>query len=45
MPTNLDPSAWTVAKDILRQGGIRGLYRGFSATAWRELAYGPYFWS
>jgi solute carrier family 25 carnitine/acylcarnitine transporter 20/29 len=45
MPTDMNPSAWQVTKDILRQGGLRGLYRGFSATWWRELAYGPYFWS
>lgn len=43
MPIHMNPSTWSVTKDILRQGGIRGIYRGFSATLIRELAYGPYF--
>ncbi|KAI5451552.1 hypothetical protein NCC49_001537 [Naganishia albida] len=30
---------------ILRQDGLRGLYRGFGATAGRELAYGTYFFT
>jgi solute carrier family 25 carnitine/acylcarnitine transporter 20/29 len=45
MPTHLNPSAWSVAKDIFKQGGVKALYRGFSATVIRELAYGPYFMS
>lgn len=43
MPVHLNPSAWEVTKNIIREGGVRGLYRGFSATVLRELAYGPYF--
>lgn len=42
-PPHLYPSTLSVFTDILRQGGVRGLYRGFSATAMRDVAYGPYF--
>lgn len=30
---------------ILRERGIRGLYRGLGATICRDVAYGPYFLS
>jgi solute carrier family 25 carnitine/acylcarnitine transporter 20/29 len=34
----------SVIKDIIRKDGlVRGMYRGFSATAIRDIAYGPYF--
>lgn len=42
-PPHLDPSVWQVCRQIIRTDGLRGLYRGFSATALRDLAYGPYF--
>ncbi|BEI81460.1 hypothetical protein CcaverHIS002_0206200 [Cutaneotrichosporon cavernicola] len=45
LPPNLNPNVFTVTLGILRNGGLRGLYRGYSATVIRELAYGPYFWA
>ncbi|KAG9099132.1 hypothetical protein FRC07_010557, partial [Ceratobasidium sp. 392] len=37
------PSAWSVAKDLWRGHGVRGLYRGISSTAMRDMSYGTYF--
>lgn len=37
------PSVWTIAKQIYRERGIRGFYRGYTPTAVRELGYGAYF--
>ncbi|GAB1518625.1 hypothetical protein RhiTH_001688 [Rhizoctonia solani] len=37
------PSAWVVAKDLWRSHGVRGLYRGVSSTAMRDMSYGAYF--
>ncbi|CAE6435188.1 unnamed protein product [Rhizoctonia solani] len=37
------PSAWFVAKDLWRSHGVRGLYRGISSTAMRDMSYGVYF--
>ncbi|KIM34097.1 hypothetical protein M408DRAFT_325613 [Serendipita vermifera MAFF 305830] len=37
------PSVWEITRDIYRQKGIRGLYRGYTPTAFRELGYGAYF--
>ncbi|ELU43736.1 hypothetical protein AG1IA_02226 [Rhizoctonia solani AG-1 IA] len=34
------PSAWVVAKDLWRSHGVRGLYRGVSSTAMRDMSYG-----
>jgi solute carrier family 25 carnitine/acylcarnitine transporter 20/29 len=45
LPPHLNPNVFTVTLGILRSGGLRGLYRGYSATVIRELAYGPYFWA
>lgn len=45
MPPHMNPSTFAVAWDILRTGGIKGLYRGYTATLIRESAYGPYFCS
>ncbi|KAL7422931.1 hypothetical protein Q5752_002228 [Cryptotrichosporon argae] len=42
-PPYLNPSVFAVTRDIIRTNGLRGLYRGFSATALRDTAYGPYF--
>lgn len=36
-------SAIKVAMGIFKQSGIRGLYRGLSATALRDTGYGAYF--
>ena len=36
-------SARTVALQIIRESGIRGLYRGITATALRDCGYGAYF--
>ncbi|KAI2795180.1 hypothetical protein POX_a01785 [Penicillium oxalicum] len=46
----LDPrpevSSWTVAKDIYRTRGLRGLYYGGAITSARDsIGYGFYFWS
>lgn len=39
-------SSWTIAKDIIRTGGFRGLYYGGVITSIRDLVgYGFYFWS
>lgn len=37
------PTAWAVARDIWRSHGVRGLYRGISSTAMRDMSYGTYF--
>ncbi|KAG9094417.1 hypothetical protein FRC06_010820 [Ceratobasidium sp. 370] len=37
------PSAWSVAKELWRGHGVRGLYRGISSTAMRDMSYGTYF--
>jgi solute carrier family 25 carnitine/acylcarnitine transporter 20/29 len=39
-------SSWGITKEILRSGGIRGLYFGGVVTALRDsIGYGFYFWS
>ena len=40
-PANV--SAFKIAMTILKQHGIRGLYRGLTATALRDTGYGTYF--
>ena len=42
-PPQLNPSTLSVLRSVLLQDGLKGLYRGFSATALRDIAYGPYF--
>lgn len=42
-PPHLSPSVIDVCRHIIRTDGIRGMYRGFSATFMRDIAYGPYF--
>lgn len=37
------PSTRAVAVDIFRRTGVRGLYRGITATALRDVGYGAYF--
>ncbi|KZT20993.1 mitochondrial carrier [Neolentinus lepideus HHB14362 ss-1] len=37
------PPARQVALDIVRKHGLRGLYRGITATAIRDCGYGAYF--
>ncbi|KAI5120948.1 hypothetical protein M0805_001653 [Coniferiporia weirii] len=37
------PSTRQVALDIFRRNGVRGLYRGLTATALRDVGYGAYF--
>ncbi|KAJ2916248.1 hypothetical protein MD484_g4169, partial [Candolleomyces efflorescens] len=41
VPTTARQVAW----QIFREGGIRGLYRGFTATALRDTGYGAYFFA
>ncbi|KJA22839.1 hypothetical protein HYPSUDRAFT_138765, partial [Hypholoma sublateritium FD-334 SS-4] len=36
-------TARTVAREILREHGVRGLYRGLPVTALRDCGYGAYF--
>ncbi|KAF9809192.1 hypothetical protein IEO21_07492 [Rhodonia placenta] len=36
-------SAGDVVSYVLKHHGVKGLYRGVSATAWRDAGYGPYF--
>jgi solute carrier family 25 (mitochondrial carnitine/acylcarnitine transporter), member 20/29 len=44
-PTSTSMSARAVALHIYRTGGIRALYRGLSATIWRDVGgYGLYFY-
>ncbi|KAI5863599.1 solute carrier family 25 member 45 [Durotheca rogersii] len=39
-------SSWTIAKQVLRSEGVRGLYFGGVVTALRDsIGYGFYFWS
>ncbi|THU97680.1 mitochondrial carrier [Dendrothele bispora CBS 962.96] len=38
-------SATQVALDIVRRQGVKGLYRGMTATALRDCGYGAYFWA
>lgn len=40
--TGVQPSAWTVAKDLYRGHGVRGLYRGITSTALRDTSYGEF---
>jgi len=37
------PTTRQVALEIWRKGGVRGLYRGFTSTALRDLGFGTYF--
>ncbi|PVF93910.1 mitochondrial carrier [Serendipita vermifera] len=37
------PTVWEIAREIYQSKGIPGLYRGYMATAFRELGYGFYF--
>ncbi|CAE6451974.1 unnamed protein product [Rhizoctonia solani] len=39
----VQPSAWSVAKGLWKSHGVRGLYRGISSTAMRDMSYGTYF--
>ncbi|KAG8715322.1 hypothetical protein FRC08_010711 [Ceratobasidium sp. 394] len=41
--TGAQPSAWSVARELWRGHGVRGLYRGISSTAMRDMSYGTYF--
>ncbi|KZV67058.1 mitochondrial carrier [Peniophora sp. CONT] len=41
-PPNI-PSTRELARRIYRERGIAGLYRGISATAYREIGFGSYF--
>lgn len=43
VPGQRPPSATQVALNIIRQHGVRGLYRGITATALRDIGYGAYF--
>lgn len=38
-----DLSAYAVTRRILREYGVRGLYRGITSTALRDIGYGTYF--
>ncbi|WVQ70725.1 hypothetical protein IAR50_000247 [Cryptococcus sp. DSM 104548] len=42
-PPGLKLTTVGVLQSIVRQDGIRGVFRGLSATALRDTAYGPYF--
>ncbi|KAF2819739.1 solute carrier family 25 protein [Ophiobolus disseminans] len=44
--TERNISSWTIAKDIWRSNGFRGLYYGGGITSVRDaVGYGFYFWS
>ncbi|KAJ5292417.1 uncharacterized protein N7443_008370 [Penicillium atrosanguineum] len=46
LDTRPEVSSWTVAKDIYRSRGWRGLYYGGAITSARDsIGYGFYFWS
>lgn len=36
-------TARAVARQIMRDAGLRGVYRGFAVTALRDCGYGAYF--
>ena len=38
-----DLSAYAVTRRILREYGVRGLFRGITSTALRDIGYGTYF--
>ncbi|KAE8541409.1 hypothetical protein D1P53_002768 [Cryptococcus gattii VGV] len=42
-PPHLNLTTFGVFKSIIRADGLKGIFRGFSATALRDVAYGPYF--
>ncbi|KIR79525.1 carnitine/acyl carnitine carrier [Cryptococcus gattii E566] len=42
-PPHLNLTTFGVFKSIVRADGLKGIFRGFSATALRDVAYGPYF--
>nr|XP_019051112.1 carnitine/acyl carnitine carrier [Kwoniella bestiolae CBS 10118]OCF30042.1 carnitine/acyl carnitine carrier [Kwoniella bestiolae CBS 10118] len=44
-PPHVNTSTLGVVKHIIRTDGFRGLFRGFNATALRDVAYGPYFFT
>ncbi|WWC72555.1 uncharacterized protein I206_106517 [Kwoniella pini CBS 10737] len=44
-PPHVNTSAIGVLKHIIKTDGLRGLFRGYQATALRDLAYGPYFFT
>jgi solute carrier family 25 (mitochondrial carnitine/acylcarnitine transporter), member 20/29 len=37
------PTNWELGRTLLREQGIRGLYRGVTLTAIRDSGYGAYF--
>jgi solute carrier family 25 carnitine/acylcarnitine transporter 20/29 len=41
--TGAQPTAWAVARDLWKSHGVRGLYRGISSTAMRDMSYGASF--
>ncbi|CDZ98022.1 Mitochondrial carrier protein [Phaffia rhodozyma] len=43
--TSHPPSTVSIARDIFKRSGIKGLYRGFQSCWLRDLGYGPYFWT
>ncbi|KAK4187850.1 mitochondrial carrier domain-containing protein [Podospora australis] len=44
-PSHRPSSSWQITKQILRENGIRGLYKGGTVTALRDsIGYGFYFW-
>ncbi|WWC65069.1 uncharacterized protein I303_107683 [Kwoniella dejecticola CBS 10117] len=44
-PPHVNTSTIGVLKHIIKTDGFRGLFRGYQATALRDLAYGPYFFT
>jgi len=42
-PSSKPLTAAEVAKSVFRQHGLKGLYRGITATAFRDSGYGAYF--
>jgi len=38
-------SMWAIAKDEVRKGGIRSLWRGANPTLWRDVPFSAFYWT
>ena len=38
-------SMWSIAKDEVRKGGIRSLWRGANPTLWRDVPFSAFYWT
>ena len=38
-------SMWAIARDEVRKGGIRSLWRGANPTLWRDVPFSAFYWT